>query len=111
MINDKTTTEETNAAKQETGGGWMRRLVREMSDFEKDALLITALQVIDDLQSLIGDSDGVYGLHLNGDPAPWSDLTMGGKYEEWLHSHGAAECLIEVAREKYGIANAEHTDR
>jgi hypothetical protein len=27
MTNDTTTPKETNAAKQETGGGWMRRLV------------------------------------------------------------------------------------
>jgi hypothetical protein len=30
MINDTTTTKESNAAKQKTGGGWMRRLVSSL---------------------------------------------------------------------------------
>lgn len=33
---------------------------------------------------LICESEGVYGLHLNGDPAPWFSLRSGGKYESWL---------------------------
>lgn len=39
------------------------------------------------LQDLISDSGGVYGLHLNGDMAPWDSLLAGGKYEEWLVAH------------------------
>jgi hypothetical protein len=26
----------------------------------------------------------VYGLHLNGDGAPWDSLRTGGFFEEWL---------------------------
>jgi hypothetical protein len=33
---------------------------------------------------LIDDSEGVYGLHLNGDGAPWDSLRTGGSFEEWL---------------------------
>jgi hypothetical protein len=33
---------------------------------------------------LINDSQGVYGLHLNGDPSPWDELLQGGIFEEWL---------------------------
>lgn len=36
------------------------------------------------VQQLIDNSQGVYGLHLNGEPAPWSDLQTGGRYEGWL---------------------------
>ena len=36
------------------------------------------------VSSLIADSSGVYGLHLNGDPAPWDELLSGGRFEEWL---------------------------
>lgn len=36
------------------------------------------------LDELIAESGGVYGLHMNGDPAPWSSLTEGGHFEEWL---------------------------
>jgi|GEM_PF-5829057 len=36
------------------------------------------------VESLINDSHGVYGLHLNGDLAPWASLRTGGQFEEWL---------------------------
>lgn len=36
------------------------------------------------IQSLIADSRGVVGLHLNGDVAPWDELRTGGRFEEWL---------------------------
>lgn len=34
--------------------------------------------------SLMHESEGVYGLHLNGDVAPWGDLEKGGRFEDWL---------------------------
>jgi hypothetical protein len=34
-----------------------------------------------EIWGLIGESDGVYGLHKNGDPAPWDKLLPGGGYE------------------------------
>ena len=36
------------------------------------------------VENLIGDSSGVYGLHQNGDPAPWIELRTGGRFEGWL---------------------------
>ena len=36
------------------------------------------------MQDLIDQSQGVYGLHLNGDGAPWATLRKGGQFEEWL---------------------------
>ena len=39
------------------------------------------LKAVDDL---ISESDGVCGLHLNGDAAPWGSLVAGGMFEEWL---------------------------
>ena len=37
-----------------------------------------ALQEVVDL---IGESSGVYGLHLNGDNAPWEEVEQGGRFE------------------------------
>ena len=37
-----------------------------------------------DVEALIADSEGVYGLHHNGDPAPWSELIEGGAHEDWI---------------------------
>jgi hypothetical protein len=33
---------------------------------------------------LINESDGVYGLHCNGDWSPWPELRTGGRFEDWL---------------------------
>ena len=55
---------------------------------DTEAALIEAVGVLGQLaeavNGLIADSQGVYGLHLNGDPAPWDSLTVGGQFEDWL---------------------------
>lgn len=38
---------------------------------------------ISDFDDLVGSSEGVYGLHLNGDPAPWESILAGGAYDYW----------------------------
>lgn len=44
--------------------------------------LLAALKgLTEDIQCLIGESSGVYGLHLNGDLSPWVDLEAGGRFE------------------------------
>jgi len=53
---------------------------------------ITALHDIDDL---VANSEGVSGLHLNGDIAPWSEIMDGGAYGAWLQS---VERLREAIR-------------
>lgn len=45
--------------------------------------------------SLIHDSQGVAGLHLNGDVAPWSELRTGGRFEEWLYEFDDALEIVE----------------
>ena len=51
---------------------------------------IKLLKGLHAVSSLMNESYGVTGLHLNGDVAPWSDLRSGGKYEGWLHEFDAA---------------------
>jgi hypothetical protein len=36
------------------------------------------------VRDLIAQSEGVAGLHLNGDLAPWGELLEGGRFEAWL---------------------------
>ena len=49
------------------------------------AAMRDALQkVLTDLDALISQSNGVVGLHRNGDVATWSELTDGGRFNEWL---------------------------
>lgn len=50
--------------------------------------------------SLIESSLGVYGLHLNGELAPWDTLRTDGGYEDWLQSLDAAVDVIDKAQEE-----------
>lgn len=57
------------------------------------AELLEALRhLVRSVDDLIAESEGVYGLNLNGDPAPWDSLT-----EDWL---------IELERSRAAIARA-----
>lgn len=55
-----------------------------------EARNVTLQKGIDAVQSLINESHGVAGLHLNGDVATWSSLLAGGEYEEWLREFSEA---------------------
>lgn len=46
-----------------------------------DRELIAAL--LKDIDNLIDESEGVTGLHLNGDVAPWDELLPGGRFERF----------------------------
>ncbi len=50
---------------------------------EQDAedLAAELQQLTDCVEDLVGESDGVAGLHLNGDMAPWGEISSGGQYE------------------------------
>jgi len=60
---------------------------------EQAATLKTGILAVADL---IDESRGVLGLHLNGDPASWSDLRTGGRFEEWLREFDEA---LELSRQ------------
>lgn len=40
-----------------------------------------AARLVDELDALVSESDGVSGLHLNGNLAPWEELLPGGRFE------------------------------
>lgn len=53
----------------------------------------------DEVQALMDDSDGVAGLHQNGDIASWSEICEGGQFP-WLASHSEAEKVLkEIERQ------------
>ena len=65
-----------------------------MTDHSKERdILIAAIKSV---EALIDESEGVYGLHLNGDLAPWDELLAGGRYEDWLYDLSKA---LELYRE------------
>jgi len=49
-----------------------------------EAELAVARKGLEAVASLMDESQGVGGLHMNGDFAPWSELRTGGRFEEWL---------------------------
>lgn len=48
---------------------------------ELEEVLRLAASLVDELDGLVGESDGVSGLHLNGDVATWDELLPGGRFE------------------------------
>ena len=62
----------------------IERLTAKVEQMEKGLVAV---------QELIQSSDGVAGLHLNGDVASWNDLLAGGHFEEWLAAF--SEALVE----------------
>lgn len=53
-----------------------------------------------DVEALMADSEGVYGLHGNGDPAPWDELREGGRFDDWIGEP------LSAARRAYHDARA-----
>lgn len=62
-----------------------------IEEYKRKKLVRGLLAVV----SLIHDSQGVAGLHLNGDVAPWSELRTGGRFEEWLYEFDDALEIVE----------------
>ena len=59
----------------------LQRQAAELETCNKALLAVAAL---------IDESEGVIGLHLNGDVALWKDLRTGGYFEDWLFDFDAA---------------------
>ncbi|BCB62174.1 hypothetical protein HaloA020_28750 [Halomonas sp. A020] len=60
--------------------------LRQRLEAERDALAVHVERITTDIHELMDNSEGVAGLHLNGDVAPWGELTAGGAFEGWLMS-------------------------
>ena len=62
------------------------------------AALKLSREALGEVQDLIGESHGVYGLHLNGDESPWNELEQGGEFER-LTSLNEALAAIDALGE------------
>ena len=65
---------------------------------KQSAALKLAMDALGEVQDLIGESHGVYGLHLNGDESPWGELEQGGRFER-LTSLNEALAAIDALGE------------
>jgi len=62
----------------------------------QDLLIQTLKNGIFSVAELIDNSDGVVGLHLNGELARWSDLREGGYFESWLIGYDDALYTVSI---------------
>ena len=46
-------------------------------------LLEALIELLGNIEDLMDESEGVCGLHLNGDIAPWSELDDGGQFQRF----------------------------
>jgi hypothetical protein len=56
--------------------------------------------LLDDLDALVDNSEGVAGLHPNGDVASWESLREGGRFETWLMRMGEARAFLDSTMDK-----------
>ena len=66
----------------------------------KERLVQSASKFVFDLECLARESDGVAGLHRNGDVAPWDEVLPGGEYEDWLGSIALVKDALTAARQE-----------
>ena len=62
------------------------------------ALVEAASAVLHDVDDLIANSEGVAGLHQNGDVADWESLLEGGQFGGWLQSLEAFRAALAKLR-------------
>jgi hypothetical protein len=73
---------------------WIAERLNLAAKLEKEnAILKKGIAAVRDL---IDGSNGVSGLHLNGDIADWDSLCEGGIFEEWLIDFNEAESLLLI---------------
>lgn len=51
---------------------------------DKDKTIAILSRAVHSMAILMDESQGVAGLHKNGDVATWGELLRGGRFESWL---------------------------
>ena len=76
---------------------WGRPTIEPVPDTKAHELLNLLL---DDLDALVDSSEGVAGLHLNGDVASWESLREGGRFGTWLMRMDEARAFLDSTMDK-----------
>lgn len=78
-------------------------LEQELKDraAKTDPVSASAKRVLHDIDDLVANSEGVVGLHMNGEVADWESIMAGGSFGAWLESvEDLRAALLEVKGEK-----------
>lgn len=67
-----------------------------------------AAALLRELDDLVGESGGVFGLHQNGDPSPWDELLPGGRFERLSSTQALREALDAQAERPQVIGEIRH---
>lgn len=70
-----------------------RRSYFNTPEAQQDEALDVLRRIVSEIDGLVSESEGVAGLHRNGDLAPWEELLPGGRFER-LSSLDDARALI-----------------
>jgi hypothetical protein len=62
-----------------------------------------AARLVDELDGLVSESDGVSGLHLNGDVATWEELLPGGRFERLSSLDELREALAAAQQQQPAV--------
>jgi hypothetical protein len=97
-------------------------MYRQIVD-ERDQLKAQINGMKEAIDDLVRSSEGVAGLHQNGDVAPWDELLTGGRFDEWLrvfddtpqqclatHDADVAKSAIRTALRNLGNADLNEKD-
>jgi cell division septum initiation protein DivIVA len=96
---------------------------RKEAEQERDQLKAQINGMKQAIDDLVRSSEGVAGLHQNGDVAPWDELLTGGRFDEWLcvlddtpqqclatHDADVAKSAIRTALRNLGNADLNEKD-
>lgn len=74
-------------------------LQQELKDraAKSDPIIAASKRVLHDIDDLVANSEGVSGLHMNGEVADWQSIMAGGSFGAWLES-------VEILRAAVALA-------
>jgi hypothetical protein len=87
------------AAQAAANADYAARVLASIDTALVKELVEAAARVAADVADLAAHSEGVAGLHMNGDLAPWESLLDGGEFGTWLGSVAELEEVIAKMKE------------
>ena len=87
-------------------------LQQELKDraAKSDPIVAASKRVLHDIDDLVANSEGVSGLHMNGEVADWQSIMSGGSFGAWLESVEILRAALPEVKEEKPINWASDPD-